>query len=168
MVTWVGGWREGVVREFGMDMYTLLYLKWITNKHLLYSTENSAQHYVTAWMGGECGGERIHVYPSWVTLLCTWNDHNVVNRLHTYMHIYGFSRIKEFLACFLPLPRVLQMLSIFNEGKQNLACGAQWPLAFAMPSVPFLSCHCLPFIYCSENFTAQDRIKERLLCNLIL
>ena len=23
---------EGVVREFGMDMHTLLYLKWITNK----------------------------------------------------------------------------------------------------------------------------------------
>ena len=29
---------EGVVREFGMDMYTLLYLKWITNRELLYST----------------------------------------------------------------------------------------------------------------------------------
>ena len=25
------GWGEGIVREFGMDMYTLLYLKWITN-----------------------------------------------------------------------------------------------------------------------------------------
>ena len=24
--------REGMVREFGTDMYTLLYLKWITNK----------------------------------------------------------------------------------------------------------------------------------------
>ena len=23
---------EGIVREFGMDMYTLLYLKWITKK----------------------------------------------------------------------------------------------------------------------------------------
>ena len=34
---------EGIVREFGMDMYTLLYLKWITNKDLLYSTGNSAQ-----------------------------------------------------------------------------------------------------------------------------
>ena len=22
------GWREGIVREFGMNMYTLLYLKW--------------------------------------------------------------------------------------------------------------------------------------------
>ena len=28
---------EGIVREFGMDMYTPLYLKWITNKDLLYS-----------------------------------------------------------------------------------------------------------------------------------
>ena len=25
-----------IVREFGIDMYTLLYLKWITNKVLLY------------------------------------------------------------------------------------------------------------------------------------
>ena len=25
----------GTVREIGMDMYTLLYLKWITNKDLL-------------------------------------------------------------------------------------------------------------------------------------
>ena len=28
------GWREGTVREFGMDMYTLLYLKRVTNKDL--------------------------------------------------------------------------------------------------------------------------------------
>ena len=27
---------EGIVREFGMDMYTLLYLKCITNKDLQY------------------------------------------------------------------------------------------------------------------------------------
>ena len=26
------GWKEGRVREFRMNMYTLLYLKWITNK----------------------------------------------------------------------------------------------------------------------------------------
>ena len=36
------GWGEGIVRQFGIDMYTLLYLKWITNKDLLYSTGNSA------------------------------------------------------------------------------------------------------------------------------
>ena len=55
-------WGEGIVRDFGIDTYTLLYLKWITNKDLLYSTGNSAQCYVAAWMGGEFGGERIHAY----------------------------------------------------------------------------------------------------------
>ena len=33
-----GGWGEWIVREFEMVMYTLLYLKWITSKDLLYST----------------------------------------------------------------------------------------------------------------------------------
>ena len=57
-----GGWREGEVRGFGMDRYTLLYLKWITTKHLLYSTGNSPQCYGADWMGGGFGGEWIHVY----------------------------------------------------------------------------------------------------------
>ena len=45
-----------------MGMYTLLYLKWIRDKDLLYSTGNSAQCYVAAGMGGEFGGEWIFVY----------------------------------------------------------------------------------------------------------
>ena len=49
---------EGIVKGFGMDMSTLLYLKWITNKDLLCS----AECYVAAWMGGEFVGEWIHVY----------------------------------------------------------------------------------------------------------
>ena len=52
-------WEEETVREFGMDMYTLPDLKWITNKDLLYRTWTSAQFYVAAWMGGEFGGEWI-------------------------------------------------------------------------------------------------------------
>ena len=55
------GLGEGIVKEFGMDMFTLLYYKWITNKDLLYSTRNSSQCYGAAWMGGT-GGEWIHVY----------------------------------------------------------------------------------------------------------
>ena len=54
----------GIVREFGMIMYTPLYLKWITNKDLLYTTWNSVQHYVAAWMEVRFGGEWIHVWPS--------------------------------------------------------------------------------------------------------
>lgn len=48
-------------REFWKDMSTLLYLKWIMNKDLLYNTGNSAQGYVAARMGREFGGEWIHV-----------------------------------------------------------------------------------------------------------
>ena len=29
---------EEIIREFGMDIQTLLYLKWIINKDLLYNT----------------------------------------------------------------------------------------------------------------------------------
>ena len=46
----------------GIILYTLLHLKWITNKHLLNSTGSSAQSYVAAWMTGESGGEWILVH----------------------------------------------------------------------------------------------------------
>ena len=36
----------GIDWEFGIDMYTLLYLKEITNKDLPYNTGNSAQYSV--------------------------------------------------------------------------------------------------------------------------
>ena len=59
---WLGeGWREGIVREFGTDMYILIYFKWM-NKNLLNNTWNYTQCYVVAWIGGEFGGEWIQVY----------------------------------------------------------------------------------------------------------
>ena len=56
------GWEEEIFRKSGMDMDTLLCLKWITNKVLLYSTGDSGQCYVAAWMGREFGREWIRVY----------------------------------------------------------------------------------------------------------
>ena len=53
---------KGIVREFGKVMYMLLFSKWITNKDLLYSTGNSAQCYVAAWMEEGFGEEWIRVY----------------------------------------------------------------------------------------------------------
>ena len=49
MNLWLPGGKGsggGMDWDFGIDMYKLLYLKWITNKNLLYSTGNSAQYYV--------------------------------------------------------------------------------------------------------------------------
>ena len=59
-----GRMGEGIVREFGMDMDTLLYLTWRSNKKLVSRTGSSAQCHVAAWMGGEFGGEGIHVWLS--------------------------------------------------------------------------------------------------------
>ena len=78
------GYGEEIVREFGMDIYTLLYLKWITNKDLLYSTQNCAQCYVAAWMGGEFGGEWIHVY--------VWRSPFAVHLSHTPIQIEKFKK----------------------------------------------------------------------------
>ena len=53
------------VMEFGINMYTLLYLKWITNKVLLYNTGN-------------------------LSMLCDSLDgRGVWERIDTYIYIYG-------------------------------------------------------------------------------
>ena len=45
-----------------MDVDTRRYLTWITSKDFLYSTGDSAQCYLAAWVGRELGGEWIHGY----------------------------------------------------------------------------------------------------------
>ena len=69
-------------RKASSGLYTLLHLKWITNKDLLYSTGNSSQCYVAAWMGKDFGGEW-NMY-GWVPSLSTWNYHNIVNQLYSH------------------------------------------------------------------------------------
>ena len=54
-----GCWGVGKVRDFGMDMYTPLYLKQISNKDQDYSTGNSAQCYAPGWMGVGFGWESV-------------------------------------------------------------------------------------------------------------
>ena len=60
------GWGEGIVREFGMDMYTLLYLKWITNKNPLYIAHGTLLNVMwqLGWEGslGENGYMYMYMY----------------------------------------------------------------------------------------------------------
>ena len=53
---------------------------------LLYSTGNSAQCYMAAWVGAECGGEWIHVYVWLSPFAVHWNYH-VVNQLLSDMKL---------------------------------------------------------------------------------
>ncbi len=56
-------WEEEIVRKFGMDRYTLLYLERLNNKDLLYSTGNSA-HLWGSLDGRGFEKKWIHVYES--------------------------------------------------------------------------------------------------------
>ena len=69
---------EGIVRRFQMDMYTLLYLKWIINKDLRYSTGDSAQMLCGSLDGRGvwgrmdtciCMAESLHCLPETITAL---------------------------------------------------------------------------------------------------
>ena len=57
-----GGRGGGRKWETGIDIYTLLYIKQVTNKDLLYSTGKSAQYSVMTYMGKESKKEWISVY----------------------------------------------------------------------------------------------------------
>ena len=48
--------------ETGIDIYTILYIKQITNKNLVYSTGNSTQYSVMTYMGIESKKEWIYGY----------------------------------------------------------------------------------------------------------
>ena len=66
-----------------MNVYTLLYLKWITNKDLLYNTGNSTQCYVAVWMGREFGGEWVYVCVWLSPFAINLKTYNAVNRLYS-------------------------------------------------------------------------------------
>ena len=57
---WLPGeeWGEGIVREFGMDLHTLLYLKWIANYIAHGALLNVMWH--PRWEGSL--GEKVYMY----------------------------------------------------------------------------------------------------------
>ena len=66
--------------ENDLSLYTLLFLKWITNKNLLCSTWNSAQCYAPAWMRRGSGGEWTdrHVWLSPFTVHLKLSQHGLL------------------------------------------------------------------------------------------
>ena len=91
-------WGVETARDFGKVMYTLLYLKWKTNKDLLCTTWNSAQSYMPDWMEGRFGGEWIHVYVFFLILIGGWFQYcrdfchtlTWISQCTGYMYIHGW------------------------------------------------------------------------------
>ena len=73
--------------EIGIDIHTpTIYINYVTNKDLLYSTGNSSQHSAVAYM--------VYMYMyNWFTLLYTWNDHNIINQLYSNRKFKNFKVI---------------------------------------------------------------------------
>ena len=65
MVTKVGKGWEGIKQEFWINRYTLLYIKQISNKDILYSIRNYIQYLVINYNGTEFEKEK-----SWI-IFCT-------------------------------------------------------------------------------------------------
>ena len=55
------GWRGGINWETGIDIYILLYIKYIASKDLLQSTGNSTQYSTMAYMRKESKIQWIYV-----------------------------------------------------------------------------------------------------------
>ena len=51
LIVTMGERKGGINWEIGIDIYTLLYIKWITNKDLLYSIGNYTQYSVITYTG---------------------------------------------------------------------------------------------------------------------
>ena len=108
-----GRWGEGIVREFGKDRYTLLYLKWVTNKDLLYRTRNSAQYYVAAWMGGQFRRKQINVYV-WLSPFAVHLKLSQNCLLISYIHQY-----KTSLNIYILFPKIQSIIISNHFGFPN-------------------------------------------------
>ena len=78
--------RAGMYREFGLCIYTVLCIKWIINKNLLYTTGNSTWYSVESYMGRKSKKEGIY--------LCVWLIHFVQQKL-TQQHIATVLQLKK-------------------------------------------------------------------------
>ena len=122
--------RGGVVREFGIDLYTLLYLTWITNPptHRMAHRTLFNVMWQPRWEASleESGYTCVH---GLVPLLSTWNYHSTVNRLCVCM-LSHFSRVGLFMTLWSPpgssvhgilQARILEQIDI------SFARGSSWP-----------------------------------------
>ena len=107
----------------------MLYLKWIVNKDLLYSTWDSAQCYLAAWMGGQFRREWINVY-IWLSPFavhrklsqhCLLLDTPIQNKKFKYIYTYIYPKIQSITIsnCYgfqMPSPMTMSVMedSIFT------------------------------------------------------
>ena len=118
---------EEIIRKFGRDMYTLLYLQWISNKDLLQGTGNSGQYCVAAWLQGEFGGKWIHVY--------VWLSPFAIHLKHSVQFSHSVVSDSLWLHGLQPTPG----LPVHNQPLEFTQTHVHWLKDAIQPSQPLLS-----------------------------
>ena len=94
------GWgRGGLNWATGTDIHTLLYIKQITNKNLLYRTGNSTQYSVMLYPEKEFFKKRGHIYTCITDSLGCTPETNITWQIN-YIPIYLFYILKTFSYIF--------------------------------------------------------------------
>ena len=117
---------KGLVREFETNMNILLYLKWITNEDLLYSTWNSAQ----------CG---------------SLDRREIWGRMTTYIVavvVLSLSYVQQTLLYGLQHTRLPYVSSLSPWVCSNSCLMSRW-------CHPTISSSLIPFSSCPQSFLAQ-------------
>ena len=109
-----------------MDVYTLLYLKWITKKDLPYSTGHSAQRHMAAWMGGEVG-RRMNMYMYMYIYICICT----CICIHVYMYMYSCRCRAESFCC--PSETVIVLLISYTPIQNKRLKTIQNPIVKVHP-----------------------------------
>ena len=83
-----------VNKSIRTGMYTLLSLKWITNKDLTRTYQETllSVMWQPGWQGSLGENEYMDMY-GWVPLLSTWSHHNIVHQL------YSKIKVQLFISC---------------------------------------------------------------------
>ena len=127
---------------------TLLYLTWITNKDLLYSTWNSAQCHMIAWMGGEFGGEWIHVHV-WLNPFLHFPPETIVTSVISYQSVSSVTQscptLCSLIDCSIPgFPIHHQLLELVQTHVHRVSDAA-----------PTILSSVIPFFFCPQSFPAS-------------
>ena len=114
---------RGVKQEQDVSLYTLLHLKWISNKILPRSTGNSARCYVVAWMGGEFG---VHVHGYMYMYRIHVHGYMYMYRIHVHVRLSCSAvHLKSSQCCQSVIRQctIKSLKKMFKKASRWLPCG---------------------------------------------
>ena len=134
-----------IIREFGINVYTLRYLKRVTNKDPLYGTGTLLKVMRQLGWEGSLGENGYMCMYDWVPSLFTWNYHNVVN----WLCMFSCSVMSDSLRPHGLLPTMLLV-----HGFPRQECWSGLPLSSpgnisdseTQPASTYISCFASGFV----------------------